>query len=115
MGRQAVAPTLPLGESRRWNFAEMQKLKKNVISESVDEPHKPTEIFVMLPLDIIAVGELFEGPGHRRIHPLSLQPRMQLPWAPMDAQLYTCRPPVCYWPVHQRKIRLPRSMLNMCR
>ena len=51
----------PLGESRRWNFSEMQKLKKQQLNESVDEPHKPTEIFVMLPLDIIAVGEQSEG------------------------------------------------------
>ena len=52
---------LPLGESRRWNFVEMQKLKKQQLSESVDLPHKQTEIFVMLPLDIIAVGEQSEG------------------------------------------------------
>ena len=82
VGRQAQAP---LGESRRWNFAEMQKLKKNVISESVDEPHKPTEIFVMLPLDIIAVGELFEGQRHGPLHPHTAAPHWRCQGLPLES------------------------------
>ncbi len=39
----------------------MQNLKKKTVGTSIDEEHKPTEIFIMLPLDIIAVGELQEG------------------------------------------------------
>ena len=39
----------------------MQQLKGKKVDASVDEEHKLTEIFVMLPLDIIAVGELTEG------------------------------------------------------
>lgn len=59
---QAKAPQLH-GETRRWNFNEMQNLKKKTVGASLDEEHKPTEIFIMLPLDIIAVGELEEGEG----------------------------------------------------
>lgn len=58
---QAQAAKQGVGESRRWNFSEMQNLKKKVVQASVDDEHKPTEIFVMLPLDIIAVGEFKEG------------------------------------------------------
>lgn len=39
----------------------MQILKKKTVQHSIDEEHKPTEIFIMLPLDIIAVGEVEEG------------------------------------------------------
>lgn len=47
----------------------MQNLKKKVVQASVDDEHKPTEIFVMLPLDIIAVGEFKEGePGNPFSH-----------------------------------------------
>lgn len=60
MFSQAKAAQLH-GETRRWNFNEMQNLKKKTVGASVDEEHKPTEIFIMLPLDIIAVGELEEG------------------------------------------------------
>ncbi|EIE26308.1 glycoside hydrolase, partial [Coccomyxa subellipsoidea C-169] len=56
------------GETRRWNFNEMQNLKKKTVGASVDEEHKPTEIFIMLPLDIIAVGELEEGKETSFIH-----------------------------------------------
>ena len=58
---QAVKTAQGLGHSRRWTFNEMQELKGRKIGTSVDEEHKLTEIFVMLPLDIIAVGEVTEG------------------------------------------------------
>ena len=50
-----------LGHSRRWTFSEMQQLKGKTTETSIDDDHKLTEIFVMLPLDIIAVGEVTEG------------------------------------------------------
>ena len=58
---QAAKSAQGLGQSRRWTFNEMQELKGKKIGTSVDEEHKLTEIFVMLPLDIIAVGEVTEG------------------------------------------------------
>ncbi|CAL8466579.1 g6115 [Coccomyxa elongata] len=64
---RAKAPHLH-GETRRWNFSEMQNLKKKTVGTSIDEEHKPTEIFIMLPLDIIAVGELQEGKETSFIH-----------------------------------------------
>ena len=39
----------------------MQQLKGKKVDASLDEEHKLTEIFVMLPLDIIMVGEVTEG------------------------------------------------------
>ena len=39
----------------------MQQLKGKKVDASLDEEHKLTEIFVMLPLDIISVGEVLEG------------------------------------------------------
>lgn len=60
---QAAGFTQGLGHSRRWTFDQMQDLKGEKVETSIDEEHKLTEIFVMLPLDIIAVGEVTEG-GH---------------------------------------------------
>ena len=53
---------MPL-QSRRWTFDDMQKVKKNVQPEIAAQPEAATktQIFVMMPLDIIAVGELKEG------------------------------------------------------
>lgn len=50
-------------QSRRWTFDDMQKVKKNVQPEIAAQPEAATktQIFVMMPLDIIAVGELKEG------------------------------------------------------
>ena len=39
----------------------MQQLKGKTTETSIDDDHKLTEIFVMLPLDIIAVGEVTEA------------------------------------------------------
>lgn len=51
-------------QSRRWAFDEMQRVKKNLQPEGAPQPIKEkTQIFVMMPLDIIAVGELKEGWG----------------------------------------------------
>lgn len=56
-----MASAQPLGHSRRWSFNEMQELKGKRVDASLDEEHILTEIFVMLPLDIIMVGEVTEG------------------------------------------------------
>ena len=50
---QAQGVPMPSGW-RRWKFGDMHKKKKE---DRVDK----TELFVMLPLDIIGVGELSEG------------------------------------------------------
>jgi hypothetical protein len=70
-----------IGESRRWNFSEMQQLKKKVVQTSVDEEHKPTEIFVMLPLDIISVGEFKEG-ARRSLSPCPVTRPRTIPCDP---------------------------------
>lgn len=45
---------------RRWSFAERQK-EKGKRKEKVDTGTRKTELFVMLPMDTISVGELQEG------------------------------------------------------
>ncbi|KAK9841794.1 hypothetical protein WJX81_003713 [Elliptochloris bilobata] len=59
---QADVRNLQPLQSRRWTFDDMQKAKKNLQPEATPQPMKTsTQVFVMMPLDIIAVGELKEG------------------------------------------------------
>ena len=74
---QAAASTQPLGQSRRWSFNEMQQLKGKKVDASLDEEHKLTEIFVMLPLDIISVGEVLEGGPSKECMRPNLQNRRE--------------------------------------
>ena len=51
------------GTDWRWSYAEMQQIKENHEPKPLSEGNlwQHTEIFIMLPLGIITVGELSEG------------------------------------------------------
>lgn len=57
------------GGDRRWTYAEMQQLKQQDEPKPLSEGSvsQNTEIFIMLPLGIITVGELREGGVHMHL------------------------------------------------